>query len=78
MIFNVREQPEPHCNIKVVQKKKYLGIEIENKIKLCQDTKRQNYTKCKKDCKYNIYIVCLFRHKAVIAYSHAYNIIKTS
>ena len=26
MIFNVREQPEHLCNIKVVQKMKYLGI----------------------------------------------------
>ena len=31
MIFNVREQPEHICNIKVVQKMKYLGIEIDNK-----------------------------------------------
>ena len=32
MIFYVREQPEHLCNIKVVQKMKYLGIEIANKI----------------------------------------------
>ena len=32
MIFNVKEQPEHLCNIKVVQKMKYLGIEINNKI----------------------------------------------
>ena len=31
MIFNVKEQPEHLCNIKVVQKMKYLGIEIDNK-----------------------------------------------
>ena len=31
MIFNVREQPEHLCNIIVVQKMKYLGIEIDNK-----------------------------------------------
>ena len=31
MIFNVKEQPEHLCNIKVVQKIKYLGIEIDNK-----------------------------------------------
>ena len=30
MIFNVKEQPEHLCNIKV-QKMKYLGIEIDNK-----------------------------------------------
>ena len=46
MIFNVREPPEHLCNIKVVQKMKYLGIEI--------DTKWQNYTKCQKNGKYNI------------------------
>ena len=32
MIFNQREQPENLYNIKVVQKIKYLGIEIDNKI----------------------------------------------
>ena len=32
IIFNVRERPEHLCNIKVVQKMKYLGIEIDNKI----------------------------------------------
>ena len=32
MIFNVKEQHEHLCNIKVVQKMKYLGIEIDNKI----------------------------------------------
>ena len=32
MIFNVKEQPDHLCNIKVVQKMKYLGIEIDNKI----------------------------------------------
>ena len=31
MIFNVKEQHEDLCNIKVVQKMKYLGIEIDNK-----------------------------------------------
>ena len=31
IIFNVKEQPEYLCNIKVVQKMKYLGIEIDNK-----------------------------------------------
>ena len=31
MIFNVKEQPEHLCNIKVVQKIKYIGIEIDNK-----------------------------------------------
>ena len=32
MIFNVSEQPEHICNIKVVQEMKYIGIEIDNKI----------------------------------------------
>ena len=32
IIFNVREQHEHLCNIEVVQKMKYLGIEIDNKI----------------------------------------------
>ena len=32
MIFNVREQPEQLCNIKVVHKMKYIGIVIDNKI----------------------------------------------
>ena len=32
MIFNVKKQPEHLCNIKVVQKMKYLGIYIDNKI----------------------------------------------
>ena len=31
MIFNVREQADHLCNIKVVQKMKYLAIEIDNK-----------------------------------------------
>ena len=31
MIFNVKEQPEHLCNNKVLQKMKYLGIEIVNK-----------------------------------------------
>ena len=31
MIFNVKEQPEHLCNIKVLQKMKYLGIKIEKK-----------------------------------------------
>ena len=31
MIFNVKEQHEHLCNIKVVQKMKYLGIETDNK-----------------------------------------------
>ena len=31
MIFNLTEQPENLCNIKVVQKMKYIGIEIDNK-----------------------------------------------
>ena len=32
MIFNVKEQADHLCNIKVVQKMKYLGIKIDNKI----------------------------------------------
>ena len=40
MIFNLREQPEHLCNIKVVQKMKNLGIEIDNKI---------NYVKIQRD-----------------------------
>ena len=32
IIFNVRQQPEHLSNIKVVQKMKYLRIEIDNKI----------------------------------------------
>ena len=31
IIFNVKEQHEHLCNIKVVQKMKYLGIEIDSK-----------------------------------------------
>ena len=31
MIFNLKDQPEYLGNIKVVQKVKYLGIEIDNK-----------------------------------------------
>ena len=33
LIFNVREQHEHLCNIKVLQKMNYLGIEIDNKRK---------------------------------------------
>ena len=32
MIFNLREQPDNLCNVKVVQKMKYLGIEIDNRL----------------------------------------------
>ena len=45
MIFNVKEQPEHLCNIKVVQKMKYLGIEIDNKRNYFK-TQRKNYRKC--------------------------------
>ena len=53
MIFNVEEQPEHLCNVKVVQKMKYLGIEIDKK-KLFQDSKRKNDRKCQENGKYNI------------------------
>ena len=54
MIFNVKEQPEHLCNIKVVQKMKYLGIENRKQKKLFQDSTRKNYRKCQKNAKYNI------------------------
>ena len=49
MIFNVKEQPEHLCNIKVVQKMKYLGLEIDNKRNYFK-----NYRKCQENGKYNI------------------------
>ena len=52
MIFNLREQPEPLCNI-IVQKMKYLGIEIDNKRNYYK-TQRQNYTKRQENGKCNI------------------------
>ena len=50
MIINVKEQPEHLCNIKVVQKMKYLGIEIDNKINYFKTQRR----KIIENGKYNI------------------------
>ena len=47
MIFNVKEQPEHLCNIKVVQKMKYLGIEIDNKGNYFK-TQRENIQNARK------------------------------
>ena len=50
MIFNVKEQPEHLCNIKVVQKMN----RNRQQNKLFQDSKRKNYRKCQENGKYNI------------------------
>ena len=53
LIFNLKDQPEYLGNIKVVQKVKYLGIEIDNKRNYFK-THRQNYTKSPENGKHNI------------------------
>ena len=55
MIFNVREQPEHLCNIKVVQKMKYLGIEIDNKSNYFKTQQGKINRKRQENGKYNRY-----------------------
>ena len=54
MIFNVKEQPEHLCNIKVVQKMKYLGIEIDNKRNYFKTQRGKIIENARKMGKYNI------------------------